>query len=107
VKYQLSQHALIRLQERKIEIAWLEQTISQPERTEPDEIDSFIEHRLAKIAERDNRVLRVVCDSLQLVLEYHRDEARKKEKPSKKPWRVVVPDNPKDYGDLQSPVMDD
>jgi len=26
---------------------------------------------------------------------------------SKKPWRVAVPDDPKDYGDLQSPVMDD
>ena len=26
---------------------------------------------------------------------------------SKKPWRVSIPDNPKDYGDLQSPVMDD
>ena len=26
---------------------------------------------------------------------------------SKKPWRVAVPDNPKDYGDLQSPVMDE
>ena len=28
------------------------------------------------------------------------------EKP-KKPWRVAIPDDPKDYGDLQSPVMDD
>jgi prevent-host-death family protein len=27
--------------------------------------------------------------------------------PSKKPWRVAVPDDPKNYGDLQSPVMDD
>lgn len=25
---------------------------------------------------------------------------------SKKPWRVAVPDDPKDYGDLQSPVME-
>jgi len=28
------------------------------------------------------------------------------EKP-KKPWRVAIPDDLKDYGDLQSPVMDD
>ena len=28
------------------------------------------------------------------------------EKP-KKPWRVAVPDDPKNYGDLQSPVMND
>lgn len=26
---------------------------------------------------------------------------------SKKPWRVAVPDDPKEYGDLQSPVMDE
>ena len=26
---------------------------------------------------------------------------------SKKPWRVETPDDPKKYGDLQSPVMDD
>ena len=29
------------------------------------------------------------------------------EKSSTKPWRVAVPDDPKNYGDLQSPVMDD
>jgi len=62
VKYQLSQHALIRLQERKIETAWLEQALTRPERTEPDEDDPGMEHRLARIAERDYRVLRVVCD---------------------------------------------
>ena len=28
------------------------------------------------------------------------------EKP-KQPWRVAVPDDPKNYGDLQSPIMDD
>ena len=26
---------------------------------------------------------------------------------SKKPWRVAVPSDPKLFGDLQSPVMDD
>ena len=26
---------------------------------------------------------------------------------TKKPWRVAVPDDPKNYGDLQSPVMED
>ncbi len=53
---------MIRLQERKIETAWLEQAITKPERTEPDEVDPGMEHRLAKIAERSYRVLRVVCD---------------------------------------------
>lgn len=62
MKYELSQHALIRLQERKIEIAWLEQTLNQPERIEPDQDEPELEHRLAVIAECDYRVLRVVCD---------------------------------------------
>lgn len=26
---------------------------------------------------------------------------------NKKPWRVEKPDDPKNYGDLQSPVMDE
>jgi hypothetical protein len=62
VKYELSQHALTRLQERKIESAWLEQVISQPDKTEPDLDDPAVEHRLAAIAERGYRVLRVVCN---------------------------------------------
>lgn len=62
MKYELSHHALVRLQERKIELIWLEQAITQPERTEPDPDDPALEHRLATIVERDYRVLRVVCD---------------------------------------------
>ncbi len=50
------------MRERKIEITWLEQALTNPERTEPDEDDPGMEHRLAAIAERDYRVLRVVCD---------------------------------------------
>jgi len=63
VKYELSQHAMVRLRERKIDFAWLEQAITQPERTDPDPDpdDPALEHRLAAIAERDYRVLRVVC----------------------------------------------
>ena len=62
MKYQLSKHALIRMRERKIETVWLEQTLTQPQRTEPDEDDPALEHRLAPIAEKDYRVLRVVSD---------------------------------------------
>jgi hypothetical protein len=62
VKYELSQHALARLHQRRIKLPWLEQAITQPEKTEPDPDDSALEHRLATIAERDYRVLRVVCD---------------------------------------------
>jgi hypothetical protein len=62
VKYELSDHARVRMQERRIETAWLEQVIANPQRTEPDEDDPALEHRLAMIAEKDYRVLRVVCD---------------------------------------------
>jgi hypothetical protein len=68
MKYVLSQHAQTRLAERKIEAAWLEQAITNPQRTEPDPDDPGLEHRLATIAERDYRVLRVVCDPRQTPL---------------------------------------
>ena len=41
---------MVRLRERKIDLAWLEQAITQPERTEPDPDDPALEHRLAAIA---------------------------------------------------------
>lgn len=62
MKYELSEHALIRIRERKIETVWLEQALTRPQRTEPDEDDPALEHRLAEIAERGYRVLRVVCN---------------------------------------------
>ncbi|MFZ1221246.1 MAG: DUF4258 domain-containing protein [Chthoniobacterales bacterium] len=62
MKYELSDHARIRMRERKIEPTWLEQAIVRPDRSEPDEDDPAMEHRLAAIAEQGYRVLRVVCD---------------------------------------------
>jgi hypothetical protein len=62
MKYELSQHALIRMRERKIAMAWLEQAITRPEHTELDGDDPGMEHRLAAITEKEYRVLRVVCD---------------------------------------------
>ena len=62
MKYELSEHARVRMRERKIETAWLERAITKPERTEPDEDYPTMEHRLAAIPEQDYRVLRVVCD---------------------------------------------
>jgi hypothetical protein len=52
VKYELSEHALIRMRERQIESAWLKQALTQPQRTEPDEDDPGMQPRLAAIAER-------------------------------------------------------
>lgn len=51
--------------ERKIAVVWLEQVIVNPQRTEPDPDDPGLEHRLATIAERGDRVLRVMCDPRQ------------------------------------------
>ena len=65
MKYQLSQHAAIRIRERRIRTAWLEQVIACPQRTEPDPDDPDMQHRLAAIAEMEYRVLRVVCDPRQ------------------------------------------
>jgi len=62
VKYELTEHAVVRIEERRIEFRWLEQAITLPEKTEPDPDNPALEHRLAAIAERDYRVLRVVCD---------------------------------------------
>ncbi len=62
MRYELTEHASLRMRERKIEAAWLEQALIKPQRTEPDEEDPGLEHRLAVIAECDYRVLRVVCD---------------------------------------------
>jgi hypothetical protein len=62
MNYELSEHARARMRQRKIETAWLEQTIAKPDRTEPDEDDPAMEHRLAAIPEKEYRVLRVVCD---------------------------------------------
>ncbi|MBA2436074.1 MAG: DUF4258 domain-containing protein [Chthoniobacterales bacterium] len=62
MRYELTEHASLRMRERKIETAWLEQALTKPQRTEPDEEEPDLEHRLAVIAECDYRVLRVVCD---------------------------------------------
>ena len=43
MKYELSEHALIRIRERKIETAWLEQAIIRPQKTKPDEDDPALE----------------------------------------------------------------
>ena len=59
---------LVGMRLRKIETAWLEQTITNPERRERDPDDPNMEHRLAAIPECDYRVLRVVCDPRQTPL---------------------------------------
>lgn len=48
--------------ERAVLIAWLESVLESPQRVEPDPDDAELEHRLGRIAEHGNRVLRVVVN---------------------------------------------
>ena len=40
----------------------MERVVGEPEWTEKDSVDEDLEHRLGRIAERDNRVLRVIVN---------------------------------------------
>ena len=60
--YTLTEHARDALKKRQIEVAWMEQALTAPEITEADPVDSELEHRLARIPEFGNRVLRVIIN---------------------------------------------
>ena len=60
-EYVLTQHAQDVIKERGINVLWLEQVLLSPERCEPDPTDPDLEHRLGRIFEYGNRVLRVVA----------------------------------------------
>jgi len=51
LKYELTKHARTVLREREIPEEWVERVIESPERYEPDEDDSELEHRLGRILE--------------------------------------------------------
>jgi len=74
IRYQLTSHAATAIAEREIDLAWVERTLAQPERIEPDRFDVSLTHALARIKERDQRVLRVVynasIDPLRVVTAY-------------------------------------
>jgi hypothetical protein len=60
--YELTDHARDSLEKRKIALAWVERAIDTPEATEADPIDPDLEHRLARIPDWGNRVLRVIVN---------------------------------------------
>lgn len=60
--YVLTEHARDALEKRQIPIAWMEQVLTEPEAIEADPVDQDLEHRLARIPEFDNRVLRVIVN---------------------------------------------
>ena len=63
MKYTLTAHAATVLAERQIDMEWLNRTLSEPERVERDPSDPELQHRLSRIPEFGNRVLRVVMNT--------------------------------------------
>jgi hypothetical protein len=55
-----TQHAVGRIAKRQIQVAWIERAVQQPDVVEDDEFDAELEHRLGKVPELANRVLRVI-----------------------------------------------
>ena len=54
-------HALDVLAERKLEAAWVEKAVREPERRESDPDDPEVERRYRTIPERGGRTIRVAC----------------------------------------------
>jgi hypothetical protein len=57
----LTDHAKVALEERSLELAWVERTAHEPEWTEAEPTDPTLERRFRAVPERDGRILRVVC----------------------------------------------
>ena len=60
--YVLTEHARDALEKRQIRLDWVERALTAPEATEVDPVDPDLEHRLVRIPEFDNRVLRVIVN---------------------------------------------
>ena len=62
--YELSEHAADVIAEREIAITWVMRVLAEPEWIESDRPDPALRHVLGQIAERDDRVLRVLYNAL-------------------------------------------
>ncbi len=60
--YVLTEHARDALEKRQILLSWLERAFHASGATEADAVDPSLEHRLARIPEQGNRVLRVIVN---------------------------------------------
>jgi uncharacterized DUF497 family protein len=47
--------------ERQLRVEWVEATVHSPAWQEPDPVDATVQRRFAVIADRGDRILRVVC----------------------------------------------
>jgi hypothetical protein len=57
----LTAHAQTRLERRRIERAWVEATLAEPDWVEQDPSGPGVERRFKRIALAGGRILRVVC----------------------------------------------
>lgn len=60
MRYILTQHARVALEERKIPLVWVERVLYAPDWVEPHEHDPELEHRFGTISEHGGRILHVV-----------------------------------------------
>lgn len=60
MELQFTQHAVARMAKRQLKRDWVENVVAEPEVVEDDEFDNELEHRLGKVPELANRVLRVI-----------------------------------------------
>lgn len=61
--YQLTSHAEAAVLKRKIAIAWIERALADPDWSEVDVSKPELVHAFVRIAERNDRVLRVVYNA--------------------------------------------
>ena len=62
-RFELTAHAATVVDERAIDIGWIARVLATPERTETDKADQSLTHAIARIPERDDRMLRVVYNA--------------------------------------------
>ena len=61
--FELTSHAEAAALKRKIDWAWIERALAEPEWREPDHSKPGVMHAFLRIAERNYRVLRVVYNA--------------------------------------------
>jgi hypothetical protein len=70
--YELTAHAKTVIEERGIQLSWLERVLTKPERTEPDRVDPHLQHAIGRVTEHGDRYLRVIYNGTST------------------PWRIVT-----------------
>ncbi|MBN2209567.1 MAG: DUF4258 domain-containing protein [Candidatus Coatesbacteria bacterium] len=63
MQFELTKHAECVITRRGIPLRSVEHVLGKPLAVEPDKVDPALEHRLGRVAEYGNRVLRVVVNA--------------------------------------------